>query len=165
MYKNTKRGKLKTGPRKNILNVRYASKIIKELGLEDSGLSPLDVINIIKESNSEIKSLIIDNVEGYKLSHNLGYIIMNAVEFEKKKIDYKRTKELGVKVYHLNPHGQNANPQWENYNICKNKLIHNYSFVPNKKFNKEKTQSLKKGKIYSSVPKNYFYYLTYKMNK
>lgn len=165
MFKNTKRGKLKTGPRKNILNVRYGQKLIKELGLKDSNLTPLDVLDIIRKSNSEIKSLIIDNVEGVKIPQDLGYIIMNAEEQEKRKIDYKKTKELGVKVYHLNAHGQNANPHWENYNICKNKLIQNYRFIPCRKFNQEKSQSLKKGKIYSSVPKNYFYFLTYKMNK
>lgn len=65
--------------------------------------------NILDSFNSEIKKSILDNSEMFKMPFGLGHICI--VKYKPKTYtpkslsqDYKSSKEIGKKIYHLNEH-------------------------------------------------------------
>lgn len=160
-----KRGKSRFKNKHHILSAKYGRHLLKELNLKKYNLKSIDVLNIIRDSNMVIKDILLDNIEGFKLPERLGFMVISSQENNKKRIDYKRSKEFNAIVYHKNSHGPNALVFWENYNITGSEKIPNYKFILDHDFRKKKSRKLLEGKVYSTYEKNYFYNMRFKISK
>lgn len=138
---------LSNGPRYNCLTREFWRRFVRETGVE---ISKKDFMNIIETSNRKIKEKVVNNVLGFKLPENLGYLAITSYKPKKKKIDFNKTKKYGVTVYHTNFHskGMDAKISWytDQIAICKN--IRGYKFTPDRDFTKMKSIKLKEGKVY-----------------
>lgn len=89
---------------------------IGELGLKDiyayylehneECLSFKEFKVVSEEYLEAIMKLIVDEAYNFKLPNRLGYwrIQKRETDITRLSIDWGKTKELGIKVYHLNPH-------------------------------------------------------------
>ncbi len=132
-----------------MLKPRGKGKISKSLGLKDA----FKEFNKSQNKNSHfavdyslykaicadfnkkvIKDILYDSGT-FKLPHRLGEIRiqkkkMNFNDSSKLKVDWKRTNELGTRIYHLNDHTDNYRYKWywrKSKAIIKNKTA--YSFT------------------------------------
>ena len=111
---------------------------------------------IINDMFDLIMDKIVHKSEQFKLPLNLGYIGIKKKKMNfnyllsKKylKIDYKSTKDSGVKVYHTNDHTNNFRYRWKwDRSNCRIKGNTAYTFVPTRWRKREAAQLLKKNLI------------------
>ena len=80
--------------------------------------------NIIDDFLDEVMKLIIEERYIFKLPFRLGFISVRKAPINKKKlrVDFKKTKEVGKVVYHLNMHSDNNYfyIYWDKYNSYSN---------------------------------------------
>lgn len=107
----------------------YVSKVDEKLRHKERLFN-----KFIKELNKELINKVLDNSETIKLSGNLGKVRikkqkMSFLDASTLRIDWKRTKESNVKVYHLNEH---RNGYRYRFYWVKNPMVNisYYSFVP-----------------------------------
>lgn len=129
------RGKNKIGP---VLSTKDSFKEFNKTQRKDS-LLYIDYKkykSICADFNKEIVNHILLDSGTLKLPHRLGEIRiqkkkMNFTSKENLKIDWKKTKEIGKRIYHLNDHTNNYRYKWywtKTRAIVKNKSY--YSFIP-----------------------------------
>ena len=131
------------------MKIRGKGKIGKCLGLKDSykeyhkarnknSQFPVDYSlykKICADFNKKIVEHILEDSGTFKLPHRLGEIRiqkrkMNFNKPNKLMVDWKKTNELGTRIYHLNDHSDNFRYRWywrKNKAIIKNKSA--YSFT------------------------------------
>ncbi len=138
---------LNNGARYNVLNITFWRKFKKETGID---IEYRDFVSIIDVSNRKIKEKVLNNVTGFKLPENLGYLAMSAYKPKDRRIDYNSTKKLGKVVYHTNFHsnGLDAKVTWYTHQVAICKNIGTYRFIPDREFQKLKSAKLKEGKKY-----------------
>lgn len=84
--------------------IEYAElKEFKKLYPEYANITMHDLINIARTFNKNMVAETMNNTYGVVLPENIGMIcINNAGKPKKKLVDYKRSKEVGITVYHKN---------------------------------------------------------------
>ena len=132
------RGKNKIGP---VLSTKDAYKEFKKTQNKNSFFFVDYSLYkaICADFNKEIVNLILNDSGTFKLPHRLGELRiqkkkMNFSMINKLKVDWKRTKEEGKRVFHLNDHTDNYRYKWywrKSKVIVKNKSA--YSFTPTRK--------------------------------
>lgn len=147
---------LKNGDRVNILNIKLYRKFKRETGID---IEYRDFSTIISMSNKLIGQRIINNVVGFKLPAGLGRMFISEYKDKRKKIDWKRTKELGKYVYHNNfaSGGRSARLVWIVRGVSNCKHVGEYKFYPDRNFTTLKSKALKSGKRYTSYNFETFY--------
>lgn len=129
------RGKNKIG---KVLSTKDAFKAFNKTQKKDS-LLYVDYSTykgICADFNKKITKHILHDSGTFKLPHRLGEIRIQKKKMDfsmlnKLKVDWKRTKELGKRVFHLNDHTDNYRYKWywkKRTVIVKNKSV--YSFIP-----------------------------------
>lgn len=109
---------------------------------------------IIMTSNTKIKEAIIDNPNGVKLPNRLGWLgvlkkkpLMDNVK--NLKVDWKRSKDLGYKIYHMNSHSDNFT--YKIYWDKKGAILSNvtlYVFTSCRNLQRDLAKAVFKGKEY-----------------
>lgn len=150
---------LRNGERYNFLNISFWRKFKKETGID---IEYRDFISIIDFSNRKIKEKVVNNISGFKLPEQLGYLAISKYKSKERKIDYNKSKQLNTKVYFTNFHskGFDARIMWYINQIASCRNIHEYKFVPDREFTHMKSAQLKAGKNYNS-----YNYDDFKMKK
>lgn len=143
-----KGGSLSNGDRYNFLNVSFWRRFKRENNID---IEYRDFMSIIDVSNRKIKEKVCNNVMGFKLPENLGYLAISAYKPKARKIDFNKTKKLGVTVYHTNFHsnGMDARIMWYTHKIAICRNIGQYKFVPDREFTHLKSSLLRSGKKYN----------------
>jgi hypothetical protein len=93
--------KLKYGHRNYIFDEKFWKKISEEKKID---LSYKQARAIIDKSNDVVADIVIGEQDGFKLPFGLGYIAATKFIPKNPAIDWKKTKELGKKVYFANLH-------------------------------------------------------------
>lgn len=91
--------KLKYGHRNYIMNPEFWKAISKK---KDLKLSYKDAKLIIDKSNEIISNIIIEERDGFKLPFGLGYLVATKFIPKNLSIDWKRSAEVGKRVYFAN---------------------------------------------------------------
>lgn len=134
MQMNKPRGKGKIG---KVLGLKDAFKEFKKTQNKNSHF-PVDYSlykKLCAEFNKKVVEDILQDSGTFKVPHRLGEIRiqkkkMNFSQANKLKVDWKRTNELGTRVYHMNDHRDNYRYKWywkKSKAIVKNKTA--YSFT------------------------------------
>lgn len=148
---------LKNGPRHNIVDPKFHRRFCQETGLK---ISYSDFTDIIHTSNEVIKQMIIDNPQGFRFPENmgLGCVTRYKPKAGKRSIDWKRSQELGTRVYHTNMHSFGYKPRigWyaERLSRCRNLNI--YKFVPERSLFRGVSHEVMKGKTYNEYNYEHF---------
>lgn len=145
--RNNLRGTLKRGPRKSFLTREYVKSLIKKLNLD---LDYKEVLEIIRQSNLEIQDKIVEDPNGVFIT-NIGYFVTIKTKPTKKlQIDYKKTKDLGKPVYHLNLLGD-AKVKWFHRKKYKNNRLDCYKFIGCKSLLSKKSINIRSRKFYHTL--------------
>jgi hypothetical protein len=97
-----KGSKLKYGNRDYIFNMSfYKKKLVEKNNIT---LSFVECKKIINACNKNIAEFVVEETDGFKLPFGLGYLVVSKYIPVNPAIDWKRTKEFGQRVYHLNLH-------------------------------------------------------------
>lgn len=138
-----------TGKIKNCLAIRDMYKYYLQLKKEKEEI-PIDYklfAKITKECNKEFINQIVNNSEIITLPYRMGTLQIskferNFLEYKKNKwtIDYKRSREEGILVYHETPYFYKW--KWKKHNaIVKNKIA--YKFKANRSANRAVAVAIK----------------------
>lgn len=85
------------------------SDIFEEYHKIDKDMSYVRFKRILEQFNTNLRHLLLEGSEGFKMPYRLGYL--QIVKYKPKtytdkslSVDYKTSKELNKKIYHLNEH-------------------------------------------------------------
>lgn len=89
----------------------YKNVLSKE---ETLNLTYAECKNIIEHSNHVITDVVKNELDGFKMPFGLGYLCASRFIPKNLAIDWKKTKEIGKRVYHLNFHtnGYSCRVNW-----------------------------------------------------
>lgn len=148
---------LKNGPRFNVINKELHSQFVLTTGIQ----IPYDTfVTIINTSNEVIRRMCTTNIQGFKMPESLGYIAVTRYQPKPgaRSIDWKRTRELGTRVYHTNFHSFGYKPKISWYMdtlvSCSNMNI--YKFVPDRNFSRGVSAAVTAGKTYNELSYEHF---------
>lgn len=148
---------LKNGPRYNVVDVKLWKKYVKASG---NNISYATFKNVIVKSNDLIRTKVLDNVSGYKMSESLGYIAVKRYKPSPgtKSIDFNKSKIHGVKIYHTNFHsyGYTGRIVWFTAKLSTCKYINLYKFIPDRDFQRGLAKRILAGKIYNEFGYDHF---------
>lgn len=146
-----KGSKFRYGNRDYIFNLDFYKKNLVENRKVD--LSFTDCKKIIESCNKHISSIIVDEIDGFKLPFGLGYICAGKYKPTNPLVDWDNTKKSGKKVYHLNLHtfGYAVKLYWFRVGRIRNTHFHEvYKFVSYKTLGKKVSAAFKTGqKVYA----------------
>jgi len=124
-------------------------KEFKERNPEYTELDNSVIKEVIRSFNEEIYNNVIENRDGVELPENLGIIFIGSCKKSSKiNIDYKKSKEYGVKVKHKN---------WDSDNLLMKIFYTNYNnrtlfrfrnlwrFKPHRDFARKASTNYRKG--------------------
>ena len=116
--------KLKYGNRNYIYNTDFFKKNLVED--KKTKLSYKDCKNIINVASKNIAGCITDEIDGFKLPFGLGYIVASKFIPKNPAIDWKKSNESGVRVYHNNLHtfGYSVGVKWFRVGRIQNANFH-----------------------------------------
>lgn len=143
------RGKGKIGPTLGLRDSYKDFKKNEDLGPIFSEHVDYKVYRKINEEyNKRIVKDILLNVGEYELPHRLGSIRIQKkkmrLEVGSMKVDWKASRKIGKRVYHLNDHRDNYRYKWywkKSNAIVKNKKL--YSFTASRENKRELARLLK----------------------
>jgi hypothetical protein len=134
------------GKRFNPLNRELYKKFIKETCIN---IDYDTFVKVIRRTNEVIKDSIVEEEAGIKLPENLGHIVVTRYKSKRIPIDWKKTRELKIKVAHVNLHsfGYIHHIKWFRMGIvCANNFI--YKFEPYRFLKRAVAAKVKEGKQY-----------------
>ena len=91
----------KYGNRDYVFNMEFYNKLVEKHNIK---LSFTDCKKLINTCNKNIADSIMEEQDGFSLPFGLGYLVAGRYIPTNPLIDWKRTKEIGKTVYHLNLH-------------------------------------------------------------
>jgi len=106
--------------------------------------------NVCLEFNKKISEAIITTAEEFKLFGGLGIIRIKRLKSSKtqRRVDWEKTKEHNVKVYHLNFHTDEYYYKWYwNRKQARFKNRSAYSFIPIRKNKRTLAKLLKENAV------------------
>lgn len=120
----------------------------KENKESSKGITQARFNHIITRANTLSMEAVINNVSGFKMPGKLGDIFISKVKKDRSKkktlnVNWKQSKEIGKKVYHLNNHSDNFDYKvfWNKRTaFCRN--ITMYSFGPCRKLSRNLAQAI-----------------------
>ncbi len=145
------------GPRHNVVDRTLWKEYMKSTG---NNVSYEMFTKIIFLSGDKIRERGVNNISGYKLSEGMGYLVTTRYKpkLGTKSLDYKKTRELGCKVFHTNFHSFGYKPRimWltSDLAICKHLSI--YKFMPERKFSRAVAKNVLEGKVYNEYTYDHF---------
>lgn len=98
--------------------------------------------------------------DGFKLPHGMGYLCTTLFKPKKDQIDYKKTKELGKTVYHVNLHSDGLSPhvKWFRVGRTDHVELHDiFKFKTYRLLSRSVAQAMKNGKQYRQWTHSDFY--------
>lgn len=145
-----KGSKLRLGNRDYIFNKKFYEKNL----VTDSKVTLTfdQSKNIVETSNKIISEIMLEEIDGFKLPHGLGYLCISKFKTKNPAIDWKKTKELGKRVYFLNLHtlGYSIRTMWFRIGRIRNIRFHEvFKFEPYELFTKKISKSFAGGKPYN----------------
>ncbi len=152
-----KNASLKNGPRFNVINKELHKQFILTTGIN----IPLKTfVSIINTSNEVIRRICTNNAQGFKLPETLGYIAVTRYQPKpgSRSIDWKKSRELGVRVYHTNFHSFGYKPKitWYADTLASCKNLNIYKFVPDRHFSRGVSAQVFAGKTYNELNYEHF---------
>lgn len=148
---------LRNGPRHNIVDRAFHKRFVELSGID---IPYTDFVNIINTSNLVIRRIAANNTEGFKLPETLGYIATTRYtpKAGKRSIDWQRSKQAGVRVYHANFHSFGYKPKitWYTDTLAKCRNMNIYKFVPDRMFSRTVSALVKAGKTYNEFNYEHF---------
>lgn len=152
--------KLKAGDRLRIVGPKLYKEFCR--ANPDIEVSYTQFSDIINKANEISATRILDNTSGYKMPENMGYMAVTRFKPKGRRVDFKRTKELGMTVYHTNFHSFGYSPriQWFSSQITRCKFSQIYKFLPERSMSRGASKRVKEGKVY-----NEFNYTHFKVKK
>jgi hypothetical protein len=140
---------LKYGNRDYVVNKDFYNKLIEK---NDIGLSYSEVSNVIKEHTKNIAEVVEDELDGFKLPKGLGYICVVKYKSTKLSINFRKTKEIGKKVYFTNLDTMGFCVSVKLFRVGRpgnNSFYDLFMFKPCKKIMQSVVRKFKLGKVYS----------------
>lgn len=126
------RGKNKVSNPYNLSDMyeAYINTVDKDTSYD---ISRQDFISMTNDYLEEVKEFILEGRSKFKMPYKLGSIDVDKLKVDLNKlrrIDWKRTSELGKRVYHLNEHsdGYDYIIMWRKIDTLRNN--HMYRYVP-----------------------------------
>jgi hypothetical protein len=154
-----KGSKLKINNRESTISKEIYSQYVEKYG---------DLVDyktfkkIIQTCNLEITNCVLDDISGFKLPFNLGYIVVTKFKGRYTKPDYKNSKIYNKTIPLLNLHsfGFIFNIKWFKTNakgIYSNSKLYPYKFNFHREFKRALAKKIKSGKVYDSWVASDFY--------
>ncbi|XAI97389.1 hypothetical protein [Leptolyngbya phage Lbo-JY46] len=153
--------KFKIGNRHPSLTKDLYNDYIKEGG---ENITYKEFTDIVKEANDLVIDAILEDISGFKLPYNLGYIVVNKFKGRYTKPDYKNTLKYNKTIPLLNLHSFGFIYKIAWFKTTNTKGIHSnsrlfpYKLNFNRIFKRALAKKIKEGKIYDSWQKADFYY-------
>lgn len=148
---------LRNGPRFNIVNKELHRRFCDATGID---ISYTDFTRIIYTSNSVIRRIFIENTQGFKFPESLGIgcVTRYKPKISSRSIDWQKSKEHGVKVYHTNFHSFGYKPRimWYADSLARCKYMSIYKFIPDRSLSRGVSIQMKVGKIYNEYGYGHF---------
>lgn len=148
--------KLRTGDRLRLVNQTLYRRFKKEN--PETDISYLTFSTIINECNETSAIKVLDNISGYKMPEQMGYLAVTKFKPKRRQVDFNKTKQIGQTVYHTNFHSFGYSPhiQWFSSQITKCKFHQIYKFKPETKFSRGAAARMKAGKSYNEFNYTHF---------
>lgn len=147
-----KNSTLKNGPRYVTCTKELYKRFIEETKQQ---ITYKEFTTIINTSNEVIKNICLNNTQGFKMPENLGHMAISRYKpkIGVRSIDWKRSKETGVRVYHTNFHsfGYKARISWYIDSLSKCGNLEVYKFIPERFFSREVATYILAGKVYNEL--------------
>lgn len=115
---------------------------------------------LIERTNQIIANTVKNEPDGFKLPHGMGYICTTLFRPKKDQVDYKKTKEIGKLVYHLNLHSDGLSPHVKWFRVGRTDYIelHDiFKFKAYRTLSRGVGQTMKNGKEYKTWTHSDFY--------
>lgn len=145
-----KGSKFRLGNRDYVFNKKfYDEHLVAKHGIQ---LSFDECKEIIETSNKNIAGVVVDEIDGFKLPFGLGYLCAGKFIPKNPAIDWKKTREVGKKVYHLNFHtfGYSVRSYWFRIGRIGNTKFHEvFKFEAYKTLSQGISKAFSGGKMYS----------------
>jgi len=141
---------IKYGHRNHIFSLEFWKKLVERKKLN---LDYKQSRAIISRSNKIIADIIIDEIDGFKLPFGLGYLVATKFVPKNPAIDWKKSKQLGKRVYFTNLHtfGYSVRTIWYSFvHDCNksNSFRNIYMFKTCESLSKRLAKSFVAGKNY-----------------
>lgn len=148
---------LRNGPRHNIVDRAFYKRFVEMTEVE---ISYDDFVNVINTSNLAIRRICSTNTQGFKMPESLGYVATTRYKpkIGTRSIDWKKSKDAGVRVYHTNFHSFGYKPKimWYADTLARCRNLNIYKFVPDRIFSRTVSGLVKAGKIYNEFKYEHF---------
>lgn len=152
-----KNSTLKNGPRHNMIDQKFHKRFCRETGVD---VPYKTFVSIIHTSNELIRNSITTNPQGFKFPESMGYACVTRYKPKvgTRSIDWKKSRELGVKVYHTNMHSFGYKPRigWYTDRLAQCRNLSIYKFVPERTLFRGVSGEMMKGKIYNEYNYDHF---------
>lgn len=153
--------KFKIGNRDSTLNKKFYELYLNEGG---KNISFKDFTDIIKTGNDLIIDTVLNDISGFKLPYNLGYIVVTKFKGRYTKPDYKNTLIYKKTIPLLNLHSFGFVYKITWFKTTNTKGVHSnsrlfpYKFNFNRLFKRALAKKIKEGQVYDSWQKSDFTY-------
>lgn len=148
---------LQNGPRHNPVNKETWEAFKVESGLD---IDYQTWTKIIHAGNERYAYKIQNNAMGVKFPEFMGHAGTTRYKPKvgRRRIDWKKSNELGVKVYHTNFHsdGYESRIVWIVDPESTVRFLHVYKLVPDRKMSRGTAPLIKDGKIYNQLNHEHF---------
>lgn len=156
---------LKQGPRYNTLNRTLWKRFVDTTGTQ---ISYALFSQIINDSLDFMRERLVHNISGFKMPEYMGYAAVTQYRPSKPKrlIDWAKTREHNVKVYHTNFHSLGYMPRinWLTAELSACKFLNVYKFIPDRKFVRGVSAQMLDGKSYNTYDYEHFKSKKIKLN-
>lgn len=148
---------LKNGPRHNIVDKAFYKQFVEATRVK---ISYEDFVNTINTSNEIIRRIMVNNPQGFKFPESLGYgcVTRYKPKTGTRSIDWQKSKEAGVRVYHTNFHSFGYKPRimWYADSLARCRNLSIYKFVPDRSLSRGVSSEMKTGKVYNEYNYEHF---------
>lgn len=144
-----KNSKLKYGNRDYIFDKKLYEKIVEKTGTD---VSYEEARGIVKKHLENIADVVEDEIDGFKLPRGLGYFCSIKYIPKKPPIDWKRSNEIGKRVYfnNLGTFGYTASVKLFRVGRPNNNSYYDvFMFKPCAKLSERIIRKFNAGKVYS----------------
>lgn len=140
----------KTGKRFQPLNKEFYERFKEETKIE---VSWKDYKQIVLDAYKEIMNCVVEDISGFKLPFNLGYLCISCIDYRsrKKPIDFANTKKYNKTIYHLNMHsfGKRYTIRWFRVGEPMHTRLYPFSIEFSREIKRKLATLIKGGKDYN----------------
>lgn len=148
---------LQVGPRYNPINKQTWETFKLESSID---ISYDKWVEIIRACNLQYATQVTNNAMGVKFPEAMGHLGTTRYKAKAgtRRVDWKKSKELGTRVYHTNFHSEGYETRivWLTDPMSSCKYLSIYKLVPDRALSRAAARLTKEGKVYNTLNHEHF---------